>query len=205
MRISLALRLIYLTVFVLAALVGWKVWAQQSSLRAAPQTLAAMAYGPEDAKVTVVEFMDYRCAACRKAHSVMMQATEEFPDVRFTFRHLPVFGKPSVVEAQMAQTAARHGRFREMHEILINRENAVQEEEILTLAAQARLDTNSFRDEMRQPDNAEIMYKTLDIAKTLHIDQTPAYIIGNRVFIPRGAPVTIEDLRREINAARGGQ
>lgn len=197
------IRVIYAAVAVLVILVGARFWIVESAYGRAAETLPGMSYGPEDAALTVVEFMDYRCDACRNAHPVVQQAIAEFPDVRFTFRFLPVFGTPSVIEGQVALTAARHGHFAKAHEYLIARETPVTEDDIAAFATSIGQDPALFREEMRQEDNGRFFMRTINLAQVLGIPQTPAFVIGRRVFYPTVQDVTIEDLRREINAARG--
>ncbi|MBU0799484.1 MAG: thioredoxin domain-containing protein [Alphaproteobacteria bacterium] len=197
------IRAIYAVVFVLAVFVGLRFWSIQSAYNHAADTLPGMSVGPADADVTVVEFLDYRCAACRTAHASVQQIISEFPDVRFTYRHMPVFGNQSVIEGQIALTAARHGKFAEAHEWLIGREDPVSEDEIAAFATDIGQDPAVFRQEMKQPENAEIFFKTLDIQDALGITQTPAFLINRKLFMPTIGPLTTDDLRREINAARG--
>ena len=46
--------------------------------------------GPETAPVTLIEYGDYECPFCVKAHPVIQGALAEFGDrVRFVFRHVP--------------------------------------------------------------------------------------------------------------------
>lgn len=196
------LRALYLLVALLVVALGVRFWFLQKAYDTAPQTLAGMSYGPADADITIVEFLDYRCAACRDAHPVVQQAIAEFPDIRFTFRHLPVFGQPSIVDAQIALTAARHGHFTAAHELLISRENPMSEDDIAAFATSIGQDPALFREEMRQPANAEIFYETLKIAEILKIAQTPAFLINKNIFYPTTGPLTIEDLRAAINAVR---
>lgn len=196
------IRITYALVALLVVFVAGRFYYIQHAYKLAPKTLAEMSYGPADAAVTVVEFMDYRCGACRAAHPVVQQAIEEFPDVRFTFRHLPVFGQPSIVDAQVAITAARHGQFTAAHETLIARENPMSEDDIAAFATSINQDPAIFREEMRQEANAAIFYDTLQIAQLLKIPQTPAFLINKKMFYPTQGPLTIEDLRAAINEAR---
>lgn len=198
------LRVLYAVVFVLALLVCWRLWtvAAAQGNAATGQPVMALGAAEGDAAVTLVEFMDYRCAACRATHAAVMQALAENPDARLVVRHLPGFGTPSVVEAQMAITAARHGKFREMHDILIARESPVAEEEIAPIAAQLGLDAATFRDEMRQEGNRLHMLQTVDIAETLHITATPTFLAGRRRLAPGAQPLTAADIGAFIAATR---
>src|SRR5690606_34227363 len=52
----------------------------------------APGFGPADAPVVIVEFVDYQCPYCLKAHAEVIPALrEQFPDdVRIEIRHLPL-------------------------------------------------------------------------------------------------------------------
>lgn len=46
--------------------------------------------GPNDAKLTVVEFADLECPACRQAQPVMERLQQDFPNVKFVFQSFPL-------------------------------------------------------------------------------------------------------------------
>ncbi len=193
---------IYTIAVLLVLVIGYQQWAKGNAYKVAHKALPDMVFGPADSDVSVVEFMDYRCGACRAAHAEVKKAIAANPDVRFTVRHMPVFGLPSIIEADMALTAARHGKFKDMHEILITRENAVTEEEILSIAGSLGLDTKTFREEMKSGENGAMLQSTMMLAKTLGVTSTPTFLINNRIFRATVAPVTADDLAAEITAAR---
>ncbi|HEY3813078.1 MAG TPA: DsbA family protein [Caulobacteraceae bacterium] len=59
--------------------------------------------GPKNAKVTVVQFFDYRCPHCKAEAAPGVQALiKKYPDVKFVFKDLPIFGGPSVAAARTA-------------------------------------------------------------------------------------------------------
>ena len=196
------IRAIYAVAVILMVFIGYQYWSIKSAYKLAHRTMPEMSFGPADAAVSVVEFMDYRCAACRRANPELMKAIEAHPDVRFTIRHWPVFGLPSILEADMAIVAARHGKFREMHDILISREDPVAEEEILPIAQSLGLDTTTFREEMKAGENGALLLSTDTLARLLRLPSTPSFLINDRVFTPTTAPVTAEDLAREIAATK---
>ncbi len=63
--------------------------------------------GPKDAKVTVVEFFDYRCPICKGATPQVLAMIKRHPDVKFVFKDFPIFGGPSENAARVAVAAWR--------------------------------------------------------------------------------------------------
>ena len=75
--------------------------------------------GPEDARVTLVEYGDFECPHCRAAHPVVRRIQERFgASVRFVFRNFPLTEIHPLAEpaAEAAEFAATQGKFWEMHD-----------------------------------------------------------------------------------------
>lgn len=176
--------------FALAVLFGgYKVWAVYHARKAIYEAPLGAFFGPADAKQTVVEFLDYRCAACRALEPVMAEARKNHPDVKFIVRHLPVFMEPSVFEARLALAAALQGKFREMHDILIARDAPVESYEVGILAEKLGLDAVRLENEMESPAVTFSLLETLRIAQIMNIKATPTFYINGRIFnLTHGMP-----------------
>ena len=48
------------------------------------------ARGPADAKITLVEFSDLECPACKNAQPIIDRLQSDFPDARFIFQNFPL-------------------------------------------------------------------------------------------------------------------
>jgi len=49
------------------------------------------AFGPENAKVAVIEFFDYQCIHCSSVAPELEKVMKTHPDVRYTFKEWPIF------------------------------------------------------------------------------------------------------------------
>jgi protein-disulfide isomerase len=79
------------------------------------------ARGPDNAKVTIVEFSDYQCPFCGQAETLVKQVLETYPkDVRLVFKQFPLTSiHPNAMPASKAAIAAgRQGKFWEMHSLI---------------------------------------------------------------------------------------
>ncbi|WP_232774994.1 MULTISPECIES: thioredoxin domain-containing protein [unclassified Shewanella] len=62
--------------------------------------------GPQDSKVSVIEFFDYQCVYCSKISPIITQLIQDNPDVKFIFKETPIFAqrwKPSMYAAKVGQ------------------------------------------------------------------------------------------------------
>ncbi|OHB15425.1 MAG: hypothetical protein A2431_04075 [Candidatus Zambryskibacteria bacterium RIFOXYC1_FULL_39_10] len=82
--------------------------------------------GNASSTVTVIEYSDFQCPACRTYYSVMRQMMAEFGgEVAFVYRHFPLNGIHANAElaARAAQAAGKQGKFWEMHDLLFEKQD----------------------------------------------------------------------------------
>lgn len=77
--------------------------------------------GPQDAKVTLVEFGDYQCPSCAAYHPFVKEILNRYPtQVRLEFHHFPLVTiHPNAMAASKAvEAAGEQGRYWEMHDAI---------------------------------------------------------------------------------------
>lgn len=192
----MALRFLYGGILILALLLGYGFWSMHHAVALMNEAPQGQSAGPEDAAVTVVEFLDYRCHACRTIAPVIEEAIRRHPDVRFVFRHLPVYGKPAVIEAQLALAAGKQGKFMEMHRRLMARDLPVTDEDISLLAKELALDETKLREDMKGEDINMGLLRNVDAVEVLKINSTPSFLIDGVVYAPVNYLPQIDDFDR---------
>lgn len=76
------------------------VMENQANLLHDPDTPA---YGPDNAKVAVIEFFDYQCVFCSRFAPELEKVMKAQPDVRYLFKEWPIFGGRWEASLQAAQ------------------------------------------------------------------------------------------------------
>ncbi len=92
-----------------------------ASLAIRPITPEDHIRGPEDAKITILEYSDLECPYCKVFHESMIEALEEYPnDVRWVYRHAPLvqLHTKAPAEANAAECAAEQGKFWEFSDVI---------------------------------------------------------------------------------------
>ena len=111
--------------------------------------------GPDDAPVTIVEYSDYQCPDCWRAHAEVKKLLASHGDrVRLVFRHFPLITShpQAMPAARAAEAAGRQGRFWQMHNALFDSEGAVSDDDINDYAEQIGLDMAQFNRDMEDED-----------------------------------------------------
>ena len=102
--------------------------------------------GPPDAKVTVVEFLDYQCPYCHRVQGVVDEIVGRYAGkVRFVHRDFPLDMHPqAAVAARAAHCAGEQGRFWEYHENLLTVPGDMGEPDLRNRAAALQVDGAKF-------------------------------------------------------------
>lgn len=99
--------------------------------------------GYEDAPVTLVEYGDYECPHCGRAHPVVRKIQQIMGDnLRFVFRNFPLAEMHPHANhaAQASESAGAQGVFWEMHHGLFSHQRDLSDNGIKTVAQQAGAD-----------------------------------------------------------------
>jgi Na+/H+ antiporter NhaA len=139
--------------------------------------------GPEDAPVTIVEYGDFECPYCGRAEPVMRELLSDFGgDVRYVWRHLPLTDVHPHAElaAEAAEAAGGQGRFWEMHDLLLEHQDALRFDDLIGYAEQLGLDVDRFRDDLVNHRYAGRVARDVDSADASGVSGTPTFFINGR-------------------------
>jgi protein-disulfide isomerase len=175
----------------------------------APEKLAKIsegevpAFGPKDAKVTIVEFSDFECPFCSRAADVTHKVKEKYSDkVRFVFRQYPLSFHPNAHTAAEAALAANaQGKFWEFHDKLFANQKALGREQLEGYAKELGLDVSKFKKALDDKTYAGTVDGELKLGEEVAVDGTPTmFLNGARV----ANPTDFDALSKQIEKALGG-
>ncbi len=144
----------------------------------------APSFGPADAPVHVVEFLDPACGTCQQFYPMVKNIMDANPDkIRLTVRYAPFHpGSDQVVK--VLEAAKRQGKFEPTLEALFASQalwvqnHTAQVDLIWGPLAGVGLDMDRLKYDMNLPEVAQIIARDLDDAKALNVTQTPEYFVN---------------------------
>ena len=192
-----------LALVLLAAVVGTRAaypryWAARP---ARPGTVAppagARTPAPAPASATlaadrvVVEFSDYECPFCARAHEQLALLRAARPDLEIVRRHFPLDAacNPAVKRsihpsacglARAAICADAQGRFPQMDDALFKNQQAG--EPVSRLAAGIGLDVPAFQACLTSPATEARLARDVEDGMRAGVRATPSYVVGGRVY-----------------------
>lgn len=139
-------------------------------------------FGPDDAKVTVVEYSDFQCPYCTKAAAVVKKLKENYADkVRFVFRQYPLPMHPDAPLASEAALAAHEqGKFWPMHDKLFENQRALSREDLEKYAQEIGLNMGKFKEALDSDEYADEVKRDMELGQKVGVSGTPTMIVGTK-------------------------
>ena len=146
-----------------------------------------------DEKVTVVEFSDYECPACRFASANVREVLKKYEGkVTFVYRNFPLpQHQYALVSAEAAEVAGVDGKYWEMNEMLFDNQEtwavAPSEKEakniFVSYAEKIGMDKVKFAADLDAMSHQDFIKKDLADGQTLNINATPTFFVnGTKVL-----------------------
>ena len=107
--------------------------------------------GADDAPVTLVEYGDYECPYCGRAHPIVQQLQRRMEDqLRFVFRNFPLaeMHPHAMRAAEAAEAAGAQGKYWQMHDRLFERQDALEDADLLAHAGDIGVDVRRMAREL---------------------------------------------------------
>ncbi|MEM9639336.1 MAG: DsbA family protein [Pseudomonadota bacterium] len=146
--------------------------------------------GNPDGDVTLVEFMDYRCGFCRRAHPEVAKLLQADGNIRWVVKEFPILGEDSVVASRFAVATKQimgDDAYKQAHDALIEMSGAVSDVTLRRLSDGLGFDTDEILDHMDSEDVTREIQATRELAQRLKISGTPTFILQDemlRGFLP---------------------
>jgi Na+/H+ antiporter NhaA len=138
--------------------------------------------GPLVAPVTLVEYGDFECPYCGQAEPAVRELLRDFGDVRYVWRHLPLndVHPRAQLAAEAAEAAADQGAFWEMHDLLLDHQDALRPADLIGYAEQLGLQVERFTDDLRAHSGAARVAEDVDSADLSGVSGTPTFFVNGR-------------------------
>ena len=151
--------------------------------------------GPLDAAVTIVEFSDFECPACRRFATETFPALQQrFPgQVSLLYRHYPLRSHLAALPAaRAAECAAAQGRFEAFHDVLFAQGDSLRALAFGWLAKEAGVaDLPSF--DRCAKSTARVPAIEMDLAEVRRIggQGTPTLVVNGMLVRPPYSPAAL--------------
>ncbi len=160
--------------------------------------------GNPDGDIVVVEFIDYRCGFCRRAHPEVNALLETDGSIRLVVKEFPILGEESVLASRFAiatRLALGDEAYEQVHHALIEMRGNITEASLVGMAAELGLNANAIMGSLHDPVVQATLQTNRDLATRLGISGTPSFIFEDQLvrgYVPfDGMVQLVAELRAE--------
>lgn len=161
--------------------------------------------GPREAPVTIVEFFDPSCEACRAFYPVVKQIMARYPNqVRLVVRYAP-FHAGSEEAVRILEAARAQGVYIPVLEAVLAQQPQWHDGDMASAwsaAAAAGLDIERARATMSAPGVTAVMEQDVADGSALGVRGTPTFFVNGRQPTEFGVEQLEELVRAEVEASR---
>jgi protein-disulfide isomerase len=138
--------------------------------------------GNVNGDISLVEFFDYRCSYCKKAHNVVRDLLEQDGNIRFVYKEFPILGPDSVLASQAALASRKQGKYLAFHNALMSAQGSLNLDRIFEIAEDTGVNVARLETDMKDPEINEIIGRNHALAQKLNIGGTPAFVVGDQLL-----------------------
>lgn len=167
------------------------------------------AIGPDDhvigkahAPVELVEYGDYECPYCARAHHEMTEVLRRTgKDIRYAYRHFPLtdIHPRALLAAQAAEAAGAQGRFWPMHSVIFENRGHLELEDLVVYAETIGLDAHRFARDLRSGTYVPRVQRDFRTGVHSGVKGTPAFFVDGAPQSGTDAESLVTEIRRALS------
>ena len=178
-------------------------WLAGAAWAAEPPALTidpALARGPVDAPVIIIEFADFECPSCKRARAPLEEVLREFDGkIRLVHKDFPVpTHKGALPAAEAARCAAAQGAFWPYHDLLYLSVPDFSRNDLVGYAARLSLDRERFATCLDTHQVRQDIETDVKEGRALKLRGTPTFLVNGQ---PLEGAQPIEAFRDAIRNA----
>ena len=145
--------------------------------------------GNPEGTIIIVEFSDYRCTFCKRAHDEVLTLLAANDDVRLVLKEFPILGPDSTLSARSALSilVEQPEYYEEFNDALMHHNGPINEQTLARLAADTGADPALMLAHMDDEVVTQMIANNHALGQKMQITGTPTFVIGPemlRGFMP---------------------
>ncbi len=141
--------------------------------------------GNPEGDITLVEFLDYRCGYCRRAHAEVAKLLESDGNIRWIIKEFPILGEQSMLASRFAiatRQIAGDEAYVQVHDALMAFSSDITERSLTRLATGLGLNADAITAHMNSDAVGAEIAKTRQLAQRMQISGTPTFVVEDELL-----------------------
>ena len=159
--------------------------------------------GNPDGDITIVEFMDYRCGYCKKAHPDVASLITADGNIRYIIKEFPILGDASELASRFAiavKIVGGEAAYKEAHDTLMEFRGEMTNESLGRLATSLGLSAADITVTMNSAEVNQIINDNRLLGQAMQITGTPTFVVQDQMlrgYVPQARMAQIVARVRE--------
>ena len=140
--------------------------------------------GNPDGDITIVEFLDYRCGYCKRAHAEVNELLTSDGNIRYIVKEFPILGEESVLASRFALAVKQvegDDAYAEIHDTLMTMRGSYSEQALSDLSETMGYTTKAVFDAMNGAEVQAQITQNRELGQRLSINGTPSFVFENQM------------------------
>ncbi len=141
--------------------------------------------GNPDGDITIVEFMDYRCGYCKKAHPDVASLITADGNIRYIIKEFPILGDASELASRFAiavKIVGGEAAYKEAHDTLMEFRGEMTNESLGRLATSLGLSAADITVTMNSAEVNQIINDNRLLGQAMQITGTPTFVVQDQML-----------------------
>lgn len=141
--------------------------------------------GNPDGDITLVEFLDYRCGYCKRAHDEVAKLLETDGNIKLIVKEFPILGEQSVLASRFAvatKQVAGDDEYKQLNDALMAFNGQVSLPALRRLGESFDLDVAAIEAKMGSDEVTQEIADTRALAEKLQITGTPTFVMQDEML-----------------------
>lgn len=157
--------------------------------------------GNPDGAITLVEFLDYKCGYCRRAHAEIRAMVANNSDIRYIVKEFPILGDESVLGARAALAVLvndGNDAYYALNDLLMTWDGPLNADALREMATEVGADYDLMFETMNSQLVTEMIASNRALAQRMQITGTPTFVLGPQMVRGYVAADIMDRLLQEI-------
>ena len=159
--------------------------------------------GNPDGDITIVEFMDYRCGYCKKAHPDVASLITADGNIRYIIKEFPILGDASELASRFAiavKIVGGEAAYKVAHDTLMEFRGEMTNDSLGRLATSLGLSAADITVTMNSAEVNQIINDNRLLGQAMQITGTPTFVVQDQMlrgYVPQAQMAQIAARVRE--------
>jgi protein-disulfide isomerase len=147
-------------------------------------TSNGMYSGNLESKNVIIEFFDYNCSYCKKAHQDILKIEKNKKNVKVIYKNFPILSENSKKLAEIALFIAKDNneKFIKFHNLIMSRKGLINKNQLKDILDDLGYDQGKLKNNLNSEYIKSQLLKDRELAEKLSLRGTPAFIVNDKLF-----------------------